>query len=56
MEFIGVPESLLPGSQAAMLRQTQARRVPNLEQRRQRRFFCLGHRQADDKGTKLDYE
>jgi hypothetical protein len=32
MELTGVKDSHLPGSQAASARQTQARRVPNLEQ------------------------
>jgi hypothetical protein len=32
MEIIGIPESLLPGSQAAMARQIQAHSVPNSEQ------------------------
>src|SRR6185437_3314875 len=44
MEVIGVPESVWPGSQAATARQTQARRVPNLEQRRCGRIFLFGMR------------
>jgi hypothetical protein len=55
MELTGVKESHLPGTQAASARQTQARRVPNLEQFRAA-FFCLGCPQTDDKPTNLDYE
>jgi hypothetical protein len=56
MEFIGVPESLLPGSQP-QCRGKHKRAVFQIwNSAGTAGFFCLGHRQADDKGIKLDYE